>query len=58
MDQRSPLALLRLLVLVLTQQHLAQSDPFDDTLGHHTHLFALEGVVEEKNIIFLALETV
>lgn len=57
-DERSPLALFRLLVLVLAQQHLAQSDPLYDALGHQAHLLALEGVVEEEYVVLLALKAV
>ena len=57
-DERSPLALLRLVILVLVQQHLAESYPFYDALRDYAHLFALERVVEEENVVLLALETV
>lgn len=60
MDERSPLGflLLRYLQLVFGQQHLAESDPFDDTFGDDAHLFAFEGVVKEKHVVSFRIESI
>jgi len=58
MNQGSSLTLLSLVVVVLVEQHLAQPDPLDDAFRDDTHFFALKSIVQEKNIVLLALEAI
>jgi hypothetical protein len=52
------LLLLEVLILILREQHFAESDAFDDTFGDDAHLLGLEGVVEKKDIVLLEIEDV
>ena len=59
LDERSSFALLTFtIILILRQKHLTQPDSFDDTFGANTHFFALKGVTEKEDIIFLIFETI
>lgn len=58
LDERRSLGFLflRLLSLVVEQQHLAEPDAFDDALGDDAHLLPLESVIQEEHVRLLKVE--
>ena len=58
LDERCPLGFLflRLLSLVVEQQHLAEPDAFDDAFGDDAHLLPLESVIQQEHIGLLEVE--
>ena len=58
LDERCSLGFLflRLLPLVVEQQHLAEPDAFDDAFGDDAHLLPLQSVIQQEDIRLLQVE--